>query len=331
MTDYREELLNRTMLMLQDAGVEDLDKIKTIMIQSIGDYEISERCIDLAIIDDSNIKIIKMFLATKKIEGGSVQTAKTRWYIIKKFNDDVNKPFSEVTTFDILRWLANEQQRVSLSTTESYRTVICSLFTWMVQNGFIQKNPMETIKPIKHPKVLKTTFTPVEVDALKCACKKKVERAMIELLLSSGLRCKELCNMKWSDINFTTKDIKVIEGKGNKNRMTMMDDVTKKYLLEYKNSLNYESEYVFAVKYRGVVKQRTTDSVWLKLKSIGKRAGVNDVHPHKFRHTFATTLYKRGLDVRMIQKLLGHSNINTTMVYIESDTDMLRDAYKKCI
>lgn len=329
--DYREELLNKTMLMLNEAGIKELDKIKTVLIRAIGEYEILEKCTDLVVCDNKNMKIVELFLATKKVEGGSDKTAKTRWYVIRKFLQDVNKPLCDINTFEILRWLANEQQRVSLSTAESYRTILSSLFAWMAQNNFIQKNPMETIRPIKHPEVLKKSFTPVEVDALKTACKKKVDRAMIELLLSSGLRCEELCNLKWEDIDWTTKDIKVIEGKGNKNRVTMMDDVTKKYLLEYKNSLDFENEYVFAVKYRGNVKGRTTDSVWRRLKTLAEKADVSEVNPHKFRHTFATTLYKRGLDVRMIQKLLGHSNINTTMIYIESDTDMLRDAYKKCI
>lgn len=328
--DYREELLNKTLLMLNEAGIRNIDKIKTILIRAIGNYEISERCTDIAVIDDSNVKIVKLFLATKKVEGGSIQTAKTRWCVINKFNQDVNKPFCDVNTFDILRWLADEQKMVSLSTAESYRNILSSLFTWMFMNKIISANPMETIKPIKYPEALKKSFTPVEVDAMKTACKTKLDRAMLELLLSSGLRCEELCNLKWEDINFTTKDINVIEGKGNKNRVAMMDDVTKKYLLEYKKSLNFESDYVFAVKYRGMIKRRTTDSVWRKLKTIAEKAEVSEANPHKFRHTFATTLYKRGLDVRMIQKLLGHSNINTTMIYIDSDIDMLRDAYKKC-
>lgn len=68
-----------------------------------------------------------------------------------------------------------------------------------------------------------------------------------------------------------------------------------------------------------------------EVKSYAERAGIAEVNPHKFRHTFSTTLYRRGLDVRMIQRLLGHSNINTTMIYIDSDMDSLIDAYKKCI
>lgn len=317
--------------MLDEEGIKDIEPIKQVLIRAIGYYEITKKCTAITVLDDSNIKILKTFLATKKIEGGSSETAKTRWYVINRFNQELNKPFCEVNTFDILRWLAEQQMRVSLSTAESYRNILSSLFTWMYQSKIILDNPMETIRPIKHPEAIKRSFTSVEVDALKCACKSNMDRAMLEVLLSSGVRCEELCNLKWRDINFITKDVYVIEGKGNKNRVTMIDDVTKKYLLEYRAELKFESEYVFAVRYNGVIKQRTTDSVWRKLKMIANRAQVNEVNPHKFRRTFATTLYKRGLDLRMIQKLLGHSNINTTMIYIDGDIEMLRDAYKKCV
>lgn len=330
-TDYREELLNKIMITLHESGIEDLDKIKAILIGCIGSYEISERCTDIVVADNSNAKLIELFFVTKQMEGCSDETTKNRFSVYKRFCEDVNKSLNDVNVFDIRLWLAKMQRTVSLSTTESYRTSLNSLFVWLHSEGFIENNPMINVKPIKHPDPIKKSFTPVEVDSLKSACKNKLERAMIELLLSSGLRCEELCELKWENINFITKDITVVEGKGNKNRITMMDDVAKKYLLEYRSSLTYESDYVFAVRYGGKIKVRTTDSVWCRLKDIAKRAGVDEVHPHKFRHTFATTLYKRGLDVRMIQKLLGHSNINTTMIYIDSDIEMLRDAYKKCV
>lgn len=329
--DYRNELLNKILLMCNDAGITGIEVLKSILIQAIGDYEITERCTDIVVLDDTNERIIKTFLATKKIEGGSDETAKTRWYIIRKFNDDINKPFHEITTFDILHWLSNTQKRVSLNTTDSYRNMLSSLFSWMFKNKIIPSNPMEFVQPIKHSNVIKTAFNPVEIDSMRSACKKLLERTIFELLLSSGLRCEELCNLKWTDVDFTTKDVTVVEGKGRKNRVTMMDDVARKYLLEYRDKRKTDSEYIFAVNYRKVSKPRSTDSVWRLLKVLAERANVTNVHPHKFRYTFATVLYKRGMDLRMIQKLLGHSNINTTMIYIDSDLDMVRDAYKKCV
>lgn len=85
--DLREELLNKSLMMLHEAGISDLDVIKTILVRAIGDYEISERCTDIAVIDDNNIQIIKYFLASKKIEGGSEKTAETRFYVLKKFDE----------------------------------------------------------------------------------------------------------------------------------------------------------------------------------------------------------------------------------------------------
>lgn len=329
--NYHEELINKVLIGLNENGVDNIDTIRFVLIRVIGEYNVSKKCTDIAVVDDWNERAVKLFLATKKIEGGSSATSKTRWYVIRKFSNFIGKDFREVNSFDILRWLASEQVKISLSTAESYRNIITSLFTWLFQNKMIAFNPAESIKPIKHPQSLKKPFTLVEVDALKFSCKTKLDRAMVEILLSTGIRCEELCNLRWGDINFITKDVNIIGGKGNKNRVTMMDDIAKKYLLEYKESLRFDSEYVFAVKYRGEIKQRSTDSVWQKLKIIGSRAGISEVNPHKFRHTFATTMYKRGLDVRMIQKLLGHSNINTTMIYIDNDIEMLRDAYKRCV
>lgn len=329
--DYREELLNKTLLMLYEEGIKDLDRIKNVLIRAISDYEISERCTEVAIIDDSNVNIIKTFLATKKIEGGSNRTAKNRWYVVNKFNNDVNKPFSEITSFDILNWFAKERQTICVNTLGSYRSILLSFFSWMYKNKIIQENPIENIKPIKQHKIVKESFTPVEVDALKSSCKKTVDRAIIELLITSGMRCEELCNLKWKDINFTTKDIKINAGKGNKDRVTMMDDVTRKYLLMHKSETRYKSEYVFATQYRGMIKPRSTNSTWRKIKSIAYKANVSEAYPHKFRRTCATILYKRGLDLQMIQKLLGHSNINTTMIYIDGNIDMLRNAYENCV
>lgn len=332
MTDYRDELLNKILLVMDDAGFEDLTMIKDSLIRVIGNYEIKSRCTDVAVVDDDcNLNIIKLFLASKKIEGGSKATARFRWYIINKFSRDLNKPFADISKFEILHWLQEEQNNVSLASSNTYLNVIKSLYNWMYTNKMIVDNPLDSLKPIKHPKPLKTSFTVLEIDSMRNHCKNIVDRVLLEMLLSSGLRCEELCNLKWDDVNMITKDICVYEGKGNKNRVTMMDDITKKYLLEYKDSLKFESDYIFAVRYAGTVKPRTSDSVWLRLNKLAKDAGINKANPHKFRHTFATTLYRRGLDVRMIQKLMGHSNINTTMVYIDDDIETLRDAYKKCV
>lgn len=328
--DLREELLKKIMLHLCDQEIGDLDKIKDVLVRCLGDYEIKERCTDLTVPDDSNMKLIKIFLGSKRTEGGSKTTMKNRAYTLKRFSEEIGKPFTEVTTFDVRIWLAEKQKTAKLSTCESYRTTIASFFRWLLDEGMIDKDPMAKIKSIKHPEAAKKSFSTVEVDAMRCVCKDVTERAIIELLLSSGLRVAELCELKWDDINFLTKEVYVREGKGGKNRTTMMDDVAKKYIQEHQKTAK-ESEYIFPVLYRKQIQKRSEKSVQSLISEIGTRANLPECHPHRFRHTFATTMYKRGMDLHMIQRFLGHRNINTTLIYIDSDTNAMQDAYKRCI
>ena len=100
------------------------------------------------------------------------------------------------------------------------------------------------------------------------------------------------------------------------------------YLIEYKKSLDYETPYVFATKYRGQINRRDESSVWLLLKTVGDRAGIKESNPHKYRHTFATTLISNGADVRMVQEMLGHSSISTTQRYTHVTTEKLIEIYK---
>lgn len=152
---------------------------------------------------------------------------------------------------------------------------------------------------------------------------------MIELMLSTGIRCEELCDLKWDHINFDTDDILIFEGKGRKSRIVMLEEITRYHLLMHKAKSDLESEYVYSRKYKGEVSNKTTDAIRRELKNIANRAGVSNVHPHRFRRTFATMKYKRGMDIRKIQILLGHSNINTTLRYIDGDLESLRDAFKQ--
>ena len=188
---------------------------------------------------------------------------------------------------------------------------------------------MDYVEAIKQSNTVEISFNKVEIDKMRNACNNEAERAMIEMFLSTGIRCEELCELKWENVNITTKDIIIFEGKGRKSRVVMMDDVARYHLLLHKAQCKLESEYVFPRKYRGEIGMKIPDAVWRNVKAIAKRAGVSNVHPHRFRRTFATMKYKRGMDIRKIQILLGHSNINTTLRYIDGDLESLRDAYKQ--
>ena len=167
----------------------------------------------------------------------------------------------------------------------------------------------------------------MEIDKLRSACTNEKERAVVEFLLSTGVRVDEMCKMDVSDVSMTEMTVHVRHGKGGKERITYITPVAVERLSKYL-AKRKESDILFPNKDGN---RMTTWGIRWILKQVAKRAGVEDVHPHRFRRTFATGLAKRGMDVREIQTLLGHSNINTTLEYICTDTEGVKASYRKYI
>jgi len=205
---------------------------------------------------------------------------------------------------------------------------ISSFFTWLLDEELIQKNPCHTIKPIRYEDKVRLPFSSVEIDAMRSACKNAKERAIIEVLLSSGVRVSELCSIKLDDVDFEHMSIKVREGKGSKQRTVYFNEVAKKHLLEYLNGRNTNGEYVFYNKKRQPLNPGGVRHI---LKTIEERSGTTNVHPHRFRRTFATGLANRGMDVQEIARLLGHANINTTMEYVYTSDEKIQNSYRRFI
>ncbi len=148
---------------------------------------------------------------------------------------------------------------------------------------------------------------------------------MVEVLVSSGVRCSEFCSLKISDVDLRSKTILVRNGKGGKDRKTFMSDLAAAHLEKYLAERTDDRPELFLSNYKKAYTQKGVDR---QLKNVAKRAGVENVHPHRFRRTFATKLAARGMKLQDIQKLMGHSNPSTTMEYIAISTDQLENAYK---
>jgi site-specific recombinase XerD len=196
----------------------------------------------------------------------------------------------------------------------------------MVNEEIIPKNPIAQIKPIKCHQEVKKAFSDIEIDALRSACKSLKERALIEFLLSTGARVSEVAEMKVQDVNIETLSVHILHGKGDKERITYTTAVGMKHLLAYIHGRKETGDALFYSKNHEPIR---TNGIRFILNNVAKRAGVSNVHPHRFRRTFATNLSKRGMAVQEIQKLMGHANINTTLVYIATDDSMVQASYKK--
>lgn len=184
------------------------------------------------------------------------------------------------------------------------------------------------IKPIKYTDKVRLPFSDVEIDAIRGACRKTKERALVELLLSSGARVSEVADMNVGDIDPITMAVHIRHGKGDKERVTYITKVALKYLQEYWKE---RSETGTAAFYNLKHEPLNAGGIRSILNGIAKRAGVENVHPHRFRRTFASGLAARGMDIQEIRKLMGHQQIDTTMEYVYTSDQKVSASYRQYI
>ena len=306
---------------------EEIALISNVVVKALEGYELTERCTELALRDDINDKLLKRYQACLIVDGKSQNTVRQYANTIRKLSDVLNRPFTEMGTYDIRYFLAMEQERgISNRTLENTRAYISSFFQWMTDDELIPKNPAAKIKPIKYTEEVREPFSEVELDALRGGCRSTKERALIEMLLSTGVRVSELALMEVKDVNLENLSVHVIHGKGSKERITYTTPVAAKHLIAYLKQRKEDGPALFYNKDHGPL---CAGGIRKALNVIAKRSGVDHVHPHRFRRTFATNLAKRGMDIQEIQRLLGHSNINTTMVYVRTDDSKVQASYKR--
>ena len=213
-------------------------------------------------------------------------------------------------------------------------TVINSFYSFLVLNEYIKVNPAENISIPKLPKKLPNYLTIDEINKLLdielVDCYSYRNKAMFETLYATGLRISELVNLRFSNIDLNNNIIRVM-GKGSKERMVPLNDSATKYLTIYINEYRNEilrltqSDYLFI---SNAKKPITRQGFFKIVKKECKRAGINkDVSPHVLRHSFATHLLANGADLRVIQELLGHSNIVTTEIYTHVVNEKIKKDY----
>lgn len=321
--DLRNEFLKEVKLAVME--YKDSEIIVAKISRLLERYELSERTTDLVTSDDTNLDILKAYTGSLLVDGRSKKTIQAYLGELKRFLKVINKSLKEVSAYDIRNYLAKKKlDGVCDTTLENSRAMISAFYMWLEAEEIIDKNPCKNIKPIKHNKKIKPPFTNTDIDKIRFACKTPKVRAIVETLLASGVRVSELCNLNVEDIDFDTGRVKVLHGKGNKDRTTYLNNLAKSHLKAYLDGRTSGALFLSQRKER-----YTVGGIREMLRQISKASGVSDVHPHRFRRTFATTLAERGMQIQEIQKLMGHSNINTTMLYATLSDIGTKYAYMK--
>lgn len=328
MADYKTQFISDvTEALTGQLDQRDIETVSDEMALALRDYELTKRITELVKYEGANEIILKRYKACLIIAGRSPKTIAAYERTVKKLFLALQKNYTDMTVSDLRYFLAYEKSRgVSNRTLENTRVQISSFFTWLLDEEIIQKNPCRSIAPIRFTKEIKLPFSTIEIDAIRSACKNKKERAIVEVLLSSGVRVSELCTIRIGDINFDTLTVIVKEGKGAKQRTVYINDLASKHLVEYLTTRNVDGDYLF---YNKKKEPLNPGGVRHLLKVIEERAGITNVHPHRFRRTFATGMANRGMDIQEISKLLGHSNLDTTMAYVHISEEKIRTSYLK--
>ena len=241
---------------------------------------------------------------------------------------------------DIDAFLA--EQRDQKKATSSISRLITSLrkfYQWLVRQNIQKLNPMLEIDSPKKRRTLPVALTVNEVNNLleQPDTKKQLglrDRALLETLYATGIRVSELINLKFTDLHEELKLVKVF-GKGSKERLIPISEVALSWIDSYKEKvrdplilkIGKNTDFIF-LNSRG--SSLTRQAVWQIIKHYCKMAGIQkNVTPHTLRHTFATHLLENGADLRVVQEILGHSDISTTQIYTNLSQKHILQVYEK--
>lgn len=272
-------------------------------------------------------KLIGMFEDSKRLMG--VKDTSLCQYVleVRMLVKNITKPLQHLTTSDIKDYLAKYKadHEISMVTIQNKIRFLSSFFEYLFDEGYIDRNPVKGIGRILVEKRIKKSFSSEDLTAIRKNCSSIRDRAMVEFLYSTGCRVSECTALKVKDIDFSADEL-IVFGKGHKERVCYLNRTAKDHLIRYLNSRNAQPDEPLFSRF-DLIGHMTSRAVELILKDIGTAANVENVHPHRFRRTFATDLWKAGVPVETIRILMGHSNIATTLKYIDIDPCGVKKAY----
>ena len=271
---------------------------------------------------------LQEFLDVKALEGCSKATIENYKFNLNKFLLGVGKEPTEIATQDIRKYLADykRERGVSNTTLDNMRRVFQSFFTWMHREGYIIKDPCAAVNKIRADKIIKNPYSDEEMELMREAAKNLREKAIIEVLYSTGMRIGELEKLNKDDIDFVNGKA-IVFGKGAKEREVYFNVKAQLALKKYLENRNDTNEALF-VGLQSPYNRLKVSTYEKILRELGGRCGVH-CHPHRFRRTCATILLNKGMPIQEVSKVLGHAKLETTLIYCEINQQSVAANHKK--
>jgi site-specific recombinase XerD len=291
-------------------------------------------------------KLILQFLEHLEVEKNrSAQTIQNYDFYLKRFAEWAKNPNPKDISHELVRkyrlWLnrlVDEKGQTLKKNTQNYHLIALRSFLKYLTKVDIKSLPAEKIELGKIPERIveflegpdleRLLIAPLELDSAEII--KKRDKAILELLFSTGLRVSELANLKKEQLNLK-KDEFTVRGKGKKPRVVFLSEDARRWLKEYLAARHDLSPYLFVSHDRAHKSEEnlTARSIERLVKKYAKVAGITKkVTPHTMRHSYATDLLMNGADIRSVQSMLGHSSITTTQIYTHITNQQLRDVHK---
>lgn len=272
---------------------------------------------------------LQVFLESFRQNGKSEGTIEQYRLHLSRMLSYVGKNVQEIEDDDLIDYIHKYKQirKVSNRYLNSIRLVFNSFFRWLQRRKIILRNPVDGLDPIKYRQVVKKPLSPEELERVRCACEKERDLAIVEFLYSSAVRVSELVRLNREDICWESDDVMVL-GKGNKEREVYLNARAHLHLKKYLESRTDDNPALF-VSGRSPHERLTKAGVEYIVARIGKAAGVENVHPHRFRRTAATDLLRMGMPIEQVQELLGHAKIDTTRIYCTVTREQVRASHRR--
>lgn len=333
---------------------EDVSDVRMRITMALSKYDITKAVMDVVPYQgDVNERILKQFLIAKTAAGRSKKTIAYYQDTISRTLAMIGKPYTQVTANDVRIYLAVRVNRDGVSKTcaNNERRNLSAFYTWLQKEEILLKNPMNKVEAIKEQKKKKKAFSNMELEKIRYACVDAFETALVEMLISTWCRVSEVCEIKISDIN---EDKILVHGKGDKYREVYLTAKAQLAVKKYLEQRSDDSPYLFPkgmplmdMKRKGVSQkdyhswwqhpefidqgQRDASGIGATIRKIGKRAGVENCHPHRFRRTGATMALRTGMPIIEVSKLLGHESIDTTQIYLDIEDKQLQATHEKYV